>query len=163
MKTCKNCNQELPETLEYFLKESRNRSGLASRCRSCENKRTSQWQKDNPEKHRAKVKRWAKKNPEYIRSVRSKRRALEKGNGHVPYTEQEMIKKYGTLCYICNTEIDLEAPRRSGLPGWERSLWKDHFIPISKGGSDTIENIRPSHGICNSNKHNKEQHEVQTA
>jgi len=28
----------------------------------------------------------------------------------------------------------------------------DHIVPISKGGNDTIENVRPSHGLCNLRK-----------
>ena len=53
---------------------------------------------------------------------------------------------------ICNTEIDMNAPRRVGSPGWEKALQIDHVIPLSKGGNDTIENVKPSHGYCNITK-----------
>jgi len=48
--------------------------------------------------------------------------------------------------------IDLNAPRRVGIEGWELGLHLDHVIPLSKGGYDTIDNIRPTHGICNIRK-----------
>jgi 5-methylcytosine-specific restriction endonuclease McrA len=68
------------------------------------------------------------------------------------YTETEVLDRYGTVCHICNTEIDMSAPRGTGKPGWEKGLQIDHVIPLSKGGDHTIENVRPSHGHCNLTK-----------
>jgi len=68
------------------------------------------------------------------------------------YTETEVLDRYGTICHICNTEIDMSAPRGTGKPGWEKGLQIDHVIPLSKGGDHTIENVRPSHGHCNLTK-----------
>jgi 5-methylcytosine-specific restriction endonuclease McrA len=59
---------------------------------------------------------------------------------------QNRIRKYLIL------EIDLENSRKIGSLGWKTSLQVDHVIPISKGGSDTLENVRPSHAICNMQK-----------
>ena len=68
------------------------------------------------------------------------------------YTETEVLERYGTVCHICNTEIDMNSPRGTGKPGWEKGLQIDHVIPLSKGGDHTIENVRPSHGHCNLTK-----------
>lgn len=69
-------------------------------------------------------------------------------------TVEDLVTKYGTICHLCNKDIDLSAPRKTGEEGWEKGLHVDHVIPISKGGSDTINNVRPAHGLCNVRKHN---------
>lgn len=105
-------------------------------------------------------KRWVKENPvkhkELIRKHSHIRRARLLGNESEPYTEQEVLELYGTDCHICNEPIDLQANRRAGQDGWEKGLHIDHVIPILKGGPDTLENVRPSHGLCNISKGAKE-------
>jgi 5-methylcytosine-specific restriction endonuclease McrA len=64
----------------------------------------------------------------------------------------EVIRLYGENCHICFEQIDMKAPRKAGVTGWERGLQLDHVIPLSKGGPDTLENVKPSHGICNLKK-----------
>lgn len=36
-KVCSKCKEELPATVEFYRDDSRNKDGLQSRCRSCEN------------------------------------------------------------------------------------------------------------------------------
>lgn len=93
---------------------------------------------------------------ELTRRHSHKRRALIAGNVQSKYCEQEVLDLYGTNCHICNEPIDLQANRRVGSDGWEHSLHIDHLIPILKGGPDTLENVRPSHGRCNISKGIKE-------
>jgi 5-methylcytosine-specific restriction endonuclease McrA len=69
------------------------------------------------------------------------------------YSYLEVISLYGSDCHICLKPINLEAPRQVGRAGWENGLHIDHVIPMSKGGEDTLANIRPSHGKCNIIKH----------
>ena len=102
---------------------------------------------------------WASRNPEkvreYGRRMASKRKALKKNNGHTPYTDQQVFDTYGTDCHICNQPIDFTAPRQAYQgTGWEMGLHFDHLVPLSKGGPDTLENIRPSHAVCNIKKRN---------
>jgi 5-methylcytosine-specific restriction endonuclease McrA len=68
------------------------------------------------------------------------------------YNELQVIATYGGNCYICGLAIDFMSPRKAGLPGWENGLHIDHILPLAKGGSDTLENVRPAHGVCNLQK-----------
>lgn len=103
--------------------------------------RAAQWAKDNPEK-----------SLESSRRVSHRRRVRKKNGISSPYTDAQVLEMYGTDCHICGKAIDLLAPRSIKQKGWHLGLHLDHVIPISKGGHDTIENIRPSHGICNVKK-----------
>lgn len=47
------------------------------------------------------------------------------------------LDTYGTVCHLC------------GLDG---STTADHLHPRSKGGPDTVENLRPAHRSCNSRR-----------
>ena len=114
------------------------------------------YRESNPEKIRATQKAWRENNPDKVKAKNKKRRSLKKGNGHEYYTENQVLQTYGTICNICFKKISLKAPRRVGQLGWQEGLHIDHLIPISKGGSDTLENVRPTHGLCNLNKSNKE-------
>lgn len=64
----------------------------------------------------------------------------------------QILETYGTDCYLCNEPIDLTAKARPPHPNWERGYWTDHVIPVSAGGTSTIDNLRPSHAICNIKK-----------
>ena len=114
------------------------------------------YKKEWQERNRDKVRAYARKH--YAKGVQKnlernrKRKARIRGNGFSPYTTEELLEKYGSNCYICGEEIDLTAPRWTRYPGWERGLHVEHVVDISLGGPDTIENVRPAHGLCNLKK-----------
>ena len=110
------------------------------------------WEIKNPEKVKAIKKKWRKSNPDVIRLHSRKRRVLRLNSGFEKYTEMDVLNKYGTICHICNLTIDMLAPRKVGVLNWEKGLHIDHVLPIIKGGSDTLDNVRPSHGLCNISK-----------
>lgn len=102
---------------------------------------------------RAKNTRWRVSHPEYFQAYNHKRRANLARVNHAPYSVKEVLDAYGELCHLCGQQISLENTRRIGDEGWETSLHLDHVIPVSKGGEDTLQNIRPAHGLCNSKKY----------
>jgi hypothetical protein len=101
-------------------------------------------------------KKWNKENRLRRRELNRKhsriRRSKALGNGASKYTEAEVLEKYGSDCHICQTPIDLKANRQPGKPGWKKGLHIDHLVPILRGGPDTLENVRPAHGLCNTSK-----------
>ncbi len=90
--------------------------------------------------------------PEIARGAKRRRRARKLKNGVEFYTEAQVLEKYGTNCYLCKEPIDMDAPRTTWTKGWERGLHMEHVIDIALGGSDTLDNVKPSHGICNLKK-----------
>lgn len=83
------------------------------------------------------------------------RRASKLGNDYQPYTLDQVIERYGDVCYLCNGRIDMLAARKPGQDGWENGLHLDHVLDISAGGPDSLDNVRPTHGICNLKKPRK--------
>ena len=115
-------------------------------------KNTKNWQKNNMQKNKENIKLWQQKNKDKKRQYNRKRKALRLGNGHKFFTEKEVLDLYGTNCYLCNTPINLKAPRRVGILGWQYGLHIEHVIDLALGGPDTLENVRPSHAVCNLKK-----------
>jgi 5-methylcytosine-specific restriction endonuclease McrA len=91
-------------------------------------------------------KKYRENNKEKIRAGKVKanhiRRARRRG-AEGTFTEAEWIsalEKYGCKCLRC---------------GSSENLTRDHVIPLSRGGTNTIDNIQPLCISCNSWKHTK--------
>ena len=119
-------------------------------CISCREAQRQHW-KDRRVNHNQHInalrKLWRERTPNARRDRMHRAKAAGGVLGY--YSDLQVLELYGTNCHICGLPIDLEASRQCGKPGWEKALHIDHVIPLSKGGSDTIENVRPSHGQCN--------------
>ena len=169
MKTCRKCLVEKP--LDKF---SRHRA-VCKPCRAAINaarlkerydtepeykQSLAQWRADNPDKvasyrkteyqnnrkqYIERASRWADDNRQVRRQISRKykvKRAGWESNGSYTQDEwNELLDKYGHICLSC---------RRNDV-----TLTQDHVIPLSKGGSNTIDNIQPLCGPCNSSKHTK--------
>lgn len=88
---------------------------------------------------RAMVLRWKRNHPEHAAALWRNRRAREKGAGNgVTATEWALlVERYRGRCLCC---------------GKETTLTVDHVVPLSKGGSNTIDNVQPLCRSCNSHK-----------
>ena len=95
-------------------------------------------------------------NLEKFRHYARKRKAWKLNNGHEEYTEQQVLDRWGEDCHICFESIDFDASRKVGKNNWEKGFHIDHLIPLSKGGGDTLSNVRPAHALCNLQKNAKE-------
>jgi len=106
--------------------------------RELANQRSREWRRKHPEVSQ----RWRKRNPEKSLAHCHVRRARLQGNGGT-YTEaewQSLKARYGHKCLRCST------------PEHERPLTRDHVVPLSKGGNNSIENIQPLCKPCNTLK-----------
>ena len=177
LKKCSVCGGELPATTEYFYKH---RKSIHAKCKTCYNEYQAKRQSSpeskkkradrlasqrdhinarqrayyaaNPEKWNEYYKAWDKKNPDQALARVHRRRARKLMNNTEPYTRDDVLKKYGTICHICKEEIDMTVSGKVGSVGWERGLHLEHVISLANGGSDTLENVLPSHGRCNLDK-----------
>lgn len=85
--------------------------------------------------HRA----WKKANPIAVRVMSNRRRALKAGNGGSHTAEQWMALCRLELwqCFYCATVLDV------------KTAVQEHKTPLSRGGSDDIDNIAISCSLCN--------------
>lgn len=99
-----------------------------------------QWKQENPERARAHVQEWIEKNPERRRTIALNyiaRKYDAPGDGS---TLGELTALHGSFCYLC-----LKAPATD----------VEHMTPLSRGGSNQPENLRPACHPCNTSKGSK--------
>ena len=169
MKRCPTCGNDKP--LDAFQTDRSRKDGLCVYCRECSNARSRAWNAANPEQRRATGKVSSRayyernrdtmreqsrahyaNNLEWYRNRQRNKRAALRRVASERFSESDVLTMWGTDCHICGEAINLDAPRRIGANGWERSLHLDHVIPISAGGENVLANVKPAHGICNVRK-----------
>lgn len=159
----------LVKPLDEFGLNKRRSDKKNTICRTCNRNKSNQYQKENREARNAYShqyyldnieekrkysrthgpKYYAKKqqdDPMYYRLQRGKERAKKAGAEwqHISTTdllshwEQEDID--AEVCYYCKQTVNTD------------DLHLDHGIPLSKGGSHSIDNLFPAHKSCNLSK-----------
>jgi len=130
---------------KHWSEETKRKIGLISKGR----KHTEEWKKMMSKRMSGKksprYKHGLSKTREY-NSIYQKRHRARKKNADGSHTlgEWENLKsQYNWTCPCC----EISEPKIQ--------LTEDHIIPLSKGGSDNIENIQPLCRGCNSKKNTK--------
>jgi len=151
-KICSKCLVE--KSGDDFVLCRREKDGLSNTCKQCQkenrkkNKEASTlrvltWQRNNPEKLKAKQKRYQDKHKEQIRDLvraRTNRRRTRLTQAGGSFTREEwnvLCARYEYRCLCC---------------GEHKKLTADHIVPVSLGGSSNIDNIQPLCGSCNAKK-----------
>lgn len=98
-----------------------------------------------PDYQKLNFKKWIKENYDRKLYLNKRRRIKKQGNGgfHTQREWQLLKAQYNWTCLVCL----IKEPKIK--------LTEDHIIPLSKGGSDNIENIQPLCKSCNSKKGTK--------
>lgn len=87
---------------------------------------------------------WRQANKDRRRALNHKRRCAKNSGGMYTAKEWTALKeKFGFKCLRCH-KIEPEI-----------ALTVDHVVPLIKGGSNTIDNLQPLCGRCNSSKKSK--------
>lgn len=105
--------------------------------RLAENK---EWRLQNPDRVRANIKRWVEENKDRSNLLHRLKKQRRRAAGILTAADWELVlETYGAACLNC------------GKP----EVTIDHVVPVSKGGTNTIGNVQPLCGFCNTSKHTK--------
>ena len=103
MRRCTKCNQEFPETLEYFKKDKRYKNGLTSWCRNClkdyntlHKRNGRNKNEESKEKARKYAREYRRKNKDLYRSSR-----MKSAFGITLEDYNKMFGEQRGLCAIC--------------------------------------------------------------
>lgn len=93
------------------------------------------------------AKRYRENYPENCRQARFRRRTRMKNVRYEVVTLDQVVTNHGSDCHICYESIDFELQ-------WPHPFSKslDHVLPIAKGGTHTLANVKLAHLTCNQRK-----------
>jgi 5-methylcytosine-specific restriction endonuclease McrA len=111
-----------------------------------------QWREENPERYRKNNRnKWQRMTEEQKNNarayVRNRRAMIKNSDGeHTAEEVQERLEEQGYMCFYCSHPL-------------EDDYHIDHYYPLSKGGSNNIDNLVASCPTCNLSKHDKDPRE----
>ena len=172
MKQCSIC-KEYKDDVEFYT-HINTKDGMYGYCKKCHNKRSLEWQKNNPEKHKENIKRYSQKNKdklkkyyrEYFQRPEVKARQREymrkymKEHRTYTYTKTKPIekschccsKRYTTVQYhqrYCSKTCRQRIRNRRKEKGSRKKLkWKTIYPnPLHKTEQIHYHHITPEHVI----------------
>jgi 5-methylcytosine-specific restriction endonuclease McrA len=125
-KQCSKCGEIHP--LSAFTKRKGRADGYRGKCNACMAKEARERRARNPEKVRE----------QHRQAQRNRRARAKQSPGQ--FTREDwlaILDRYGHKCLCCGTKGELQP---------------DHVIPLSVGGTNTVDNIQPLCGACNRKK-----------
>lgn len=163
LRKCSVCGEEKPASPEYFRRDSSKKDGLVSQCKTCRNRKEKQYrdmpknkerikshtikrdsrylhyQEEYRKAHKDYFKKYFRTHKDKMNIYLSKRMAMKKKlQASLTFEQWENAKEYFlNKCAYC---------------GKEKPLAQEHFIPVSKGGEYSHNNIVPACKTCNSSK-----------
>lgn len=178
-KTCTKCDKSKP--LSDYYKNKRGKYGVRGDCRSCVLENQQAYNRANVERRREHRRAWreanaerkaaydkayyeankeraAERNRAYLAAnphkrteYRHRRRARLRGNDTAPYKRADVFARDGYVCQLCGR------PTLVYVVTWRHPLSPelDHIVPVSRGGSDTPDNVQTAHRRCNIRKGNR--------
>lgn len=146
-KVCTKCGETKPIEEFYWLNAAKGRRH--SRCTAC----FAAYREEHRDGIAAHMRRWRKANLDKGREHARRRRALKNGadGEHTDAEFMEKVEARDWICPECGERMTM--PERGRIDGSKPAdLTRDHIVPLSRGGSDDISNIRPLCRSCNSKK-----------
>ncbi|MBD1871935.1 HNH endonuclease [Nodosilinea sp. FACHB-131] len=112
--------------------------------------RNLQWRIESAESYRETLRRYraSEKGKLLKKKNENKRRAAKAGNHSVPYSRKDLrsrLSEFDSKCVYCAKTVTTE-----NTHSW------DHFIPLSKGGCDTLGNLVLACRFCNNSKKDRD-------
>ncbi len=142
--SCKSCRKE--HNRQYYLDNQEKVSSRNARYKSENREKVSlsnkRYRENNKEVIQGRKRKWDQENRHKNATYSQNRRALEK-EAEGSFTEEEwedLCEYYNNICLRC---------------GKEGKMTVDHIVPLSKGGTNYIENLQPLCKPCNTSKGNR--------
>lgn len=142
-------NKRYREENREALAEKRRQRGEESKERSREYSR--KWSRENKERVKEYRKTYLQENKEKYREWNRSRSARKRTLPTEKYSEKDITRLYGNVCYLCAELVDLDTE----TPGEKKNV--EHLIPLSHPScpGDILSNVRWSHEKCNFRKYTR--------
>lgn len=142
---CRSCRAEQNKALREIRKEQNSayRKAWEEEHKEARQAYFREYKEKFPEKLKAAKSKWKSSNKDAVNASTHKRRSLlkESAENYTAEEWQNLCKDYEYACLACGCS--------------DLCLTVDHVVPISKFGSNSIDNIQPLCQPCNSRKNNQ--------
>lgn len=171
-KVCSECGKEL--SIDNFNKRKDTKNGLRANCRECQSQYNKQWTLDNKE-HKAEYhEKWykdnkaavTKKNKQWRQGPAWRRNKAVAAESNKKYRQEHLEER--RVCTHRRKARQRLLPSTLTIQQWEsikehfnnlcaycgenKKLTIEHFVPVSKMGELTVNNVLPVCSPCNNSK-----------